>query len=301
MSEHHHHDHHTSNRTRLAFALAITASILIAEIVGAWWTDSLALIADAGHMAVDTAGLTMAFTAAALVLRPADNTYTWGLRRAEVISSALQAMLLGGVGIYTLIEAVRRLIAPVDVNSHGLLLLGIIGLLGNIASFAVLSGGEHNLNMKAATLEVLNDALGSVAVIVSAIVMATTGFARADAIASLIIALLILPRALHILRESGAILLEATPPGLELAAVREHILGVPGVVDVHDLHASRISSGLPVLTAHVIVADECFHDGSLPAMLSQLQECVFGHFPVSVEHSTFQFEPKGFEDLCGCE
>lgn len=291
MSDHHHHHHGSSNRTRLGIALAITGTILVAEIVGAWWTGSLALIADAGHMAVDTAGLGMALTAAALIQRPATKTYTWGLRRAEVISSALQALLLGGVGLYTIIEAVRRLLSPVEVNSQGLLIIGIVGLLGNIASFAILSGGEDNLNMKAATLEVLNDALGSVAVIVSAIVLATTGFARADAIASLLIALLILPRALHILRESGTILLESTPPGLDLDAVREHILGVEHVLDVHDLHASRIATGLPILSAHVVLEDRCFNDGHIPDILDKLQACVATHFDVSVKHATFQFEP----------
>ncbi|MEJ5928459.1 cation diffusion facilitator family transporter [Corynebacterium sp. H128] len=293
MPHNHDHSHHheSSNRTRLGIALAITGIILLAEIFGAWWTSSLALFADAGHMAVDTAGLAIAFTAASLILRPASSKHTWGLRRAEVISSALQALLLGSVGLYTIIEAVRRLITPVDVNSHGLLLIGIIGLLGNIASFIVLSGGEHNLNMKAATLEVLNDALGSVAVIISAIVVATTGFARADAIASLLIALLILPRAFHILRESGQILLESTPPGLDLEAVRTHILETEHVLDVHDLHASRISSGLPVLTAHITLEDSCFNDGHIPDILDKLQECVATHFDVAIEHSTFQFEP----------
>lgn len=305
MSDHHHHNHHLhdhshTNRTRLGIALAITATILLAELVGAWWTGSLALIADAGHMLVDTAGLTMAFTAAALMQRPTTDTYTWGLRRAEVISSALQALLLAGVGIYTLVEAIRRLITPVAVESHGLLLIGVLGLLGNIAAFVVLSGGEHNLNMKAATLEVMNDALGSVAVIVSALVLTFTGFDRADAIASLLIALLIIPRALYVLRESGTILLESTPPGLDLGQVRSHILTVPGVMGVHDVHASRISSGLPVLTAHVVLNDECFHNGAIPQILAQLRGCVAGHFAVSVEHSTFQFETAGFENHCGC-
>lgn len=298
MHEHAHHHHESSNRTRLAIALAITGTILIAEIIGAWLTSSLALIADAGHMAVDTAGLAMAFTAAVLIMRPATSTFTWGLRRAEVISSALQALLLGGVGLYTVVEAVRRLITPVAVEPHGLLIIGIIGLLGNIASFWILSGGEHNLNMKAATLEVLNDALGSVAVIISALVVSLTGFQRADAIASLLIAVLILPRALYILKESGTILLESTPPGLNLDDVRAHALSVPGVLAVHDLHASRISSGLPVLTAHIVLRDDCFHNGSIPDILSRLQTCVAEHFDVSVEHSTFQFEPAGFQDHC---
>lgn len=291
MSGHHHH-HTATNHTRIGIALTITGSILIAELIGAWWTHSLALVVDAGHMAVDTSGLLLAFTAASVALRPATATYTWGFRRAEVISSAVQSLLLAGVGCYALVEAIRRLISPVVVHPEGLLLFGVVGLVGNIVSFLVLSGGHGNdLNMKAATLEVLNDALGSVAVIISAIVIATTGFTRADAIVSLLIALLILPRALHILREAGAILMESVPPGLSLEDVRAHILSVPEVLDVHDLHATRISSGLPVLTAHVVLTERSFHNGHAPIILDKLQRCVGSHFPVAIEHSTFQFEP----------
>lgn len=294
------HDHHhtSDSRVRLGWALGITATILIAEIIGAWWTSSLALVVDAGHMLVDTSGLFMAFIAATLAHRPADQRYTWGFRRAEVISAALQSLLLAGVGAYAVIEAVRRIITPVAVASDGLLVLGVVGLLGNLISFAILSGADHHsLNLRAATLEVLGDALGSIAVIISAIVIATTGFTRADAIATLLIAALILPRALHILRESATILMESTPPGLKLSNVRSHILDLPDVLEVHDLHASRIVDGLPVLTAHVTLADACFHDGRVPGILRELQECVASHFDVSIEHSTFQLEPAGHECL----
>lgn len=304
-----HHAPASSHRWRLGVALAITLTILGAEILGAWWTGSLALIVDAGHMAMDATGLIMAFVAASLALRPATPTLTWGFRRAEVISSGLQALFLSAVGIYAIVEAITRLITPPEVKPAGLLLFGVIGLSGNLASLWILGGHGHhdqhghhghehdhqhtNLNMRAATLEVLNDALGSVAVIISAVILATTGFTRADSIASLVIATLILPRAWIILREAGRILLEAAPVQLDLGAVREHILAHPQVCDVHDLHASQISSELPVLTAHVIVHDEAFTDGSLPRLLAQLQECVATHFDVSVQHSTFQLEPAG--------
>jgi cobalt-zinc-cadmium efflux system protein len=145
--------------------------------------------------------------------------------------------------------------------------------------------------MRAALLEVVNDALGSVAVLAAAAVIAVTGWQQADAVASLVIVALIVPRTLRLLRETVSVLLESTPPGLDLAAVRTHLLALPHVLEVHDLHASQITSGLPVLSAHVVVEDSCFLDGHAPQVLDQLQACLAGHFPVSVEHSTFQLEP----------
>jgi cobalt-zinc-cadmium efflux system protein len=162
-----------------------------------------------------------------------------------------------------------------------------------VALLVLSSGRTANLNMRAAFLEVVNDALGSVAVIVSAIVIATTGWTRIDAIAGMLIATLIVPRAVIVLRESGHILLESTPKGLNLDDVRAHLLAVEHVREVHDLHASTIATGLPVLTAHVVLDNECFTDGHAAEMLAHLQDCVAAHFEVSVEHSTFQLEPPG--------
>ena len=145
--------------------------------------------------------------------------------------------------------------------------------------------------MRAAFLEVVNDALGSVAVIASALVIQYTGWTQADALAGMLISILILPRTLAILRQAGSVLLETVPQGLQLDDVRSHLLELPHVTDVHDLHASLIGTGLPVLTAHVVVHDQCFHDGQTDDLLDRLQDCVRQHFPVSVEHSTFQLEP----------
>jgi cobalt-zinc-cadmium efflux system protein len=181
------------------------------------------------------------------------------------------------------------LIEPPEVAAGAMVAFGVIGLLGNLIGVAVLAGVRSaNLNMRAAFLEVLNDALGSLAVLVAALVIALTGWTRADALASLLIGALIIPRTLNILRESIDVLLESTPRGLELGEVRQHLLEVPRVRSVHDLHASQVATGLPVLTAHVVVADSCFRDGNLPALLDELQRCLAGHF--DVEHSTFQFE-----------
>ncbi|UPK74934.1 cation diffusion facilitator family transporter [Nocardioidaceae bacterium SCSIO 66511] len=280
-----------SHRRRLAIVLAITVSIMVAEAIGAFITGSLALLADAGHALTDAAGLAMALTAAHLAGRPPNRKRTWGFLRAETIAAAVQALLLLAVGVYVFFEGIRRLFEPAEIESTGVIVFGVIGLIGNTIGIAMLATARgHNLNLRAAFLEVVNDTLGSVAVIASAVIIATTGWNRADAIVSLLIGLLILPRTIVLLRDSGRVLLESTPTNLDLDDVRRHLLAVPHVHDVHDLHATQIATGVPTLTAHVVVDESCFHDGHLPMMLDDLQACVAEHFPVSVEHSTFQFE-----------
>ena len=279
------------HRGRLAAVLGLTLTVLVVEVVGAWISGSLALLADAAHMLTDVAGLTLGLVAAILMRRPATDARTWGYRRAEVLGAAAQAAVLIAVGIFVLIEAVRRLINPPDVTSGAMLVFGAIGLAANIIGILVLLGGRRaNLNMRAAFLEVLNDALGSVAVLVAAAVIALTGWLRADAVASLVIGLLIIPRTFKLLRETVDVLLESTPKNLDLSEVRERLLALPHVHDVHDLHASLVATGLPVLTAHVVVDDTCFHDGHLGPMLDELQRCVSADF--NVEHSTIQFEAR---------
>jgi cobalt-zinc-cadmium efflux system protein len=187
---------------------------------------------------------------------------------------------------------VRRLVEPPQVASTAMIVFGAVGLAGNLISILVLTRiSAGNLNTRAARLEVVNDALGSVAVLLAAAVIALTGWHRADAVVSLLIGALILPRTWKLLHETVDVLMEATPKDVDLADVRRHLLDVAHVHAIHDLHASTIASQLPVLTAHVVVDDSCFHDGHLPRLLDQLQQCLAGHF--DVEHSTFQFEPAG--------
>ena len=172
-----------------------------------------------------------------------------------------------------------------------MLIFGVVGLVANVIGIVVLATGRNaNFNMRAAFLEVLNDALGSLGVIVAAIVIWLTGFYQADALAGLFIAVLIVPRAVRLMKQTTAVLMEFTPDGLDLDAMREHILSVDGVVEVHDVHASMVATGLPVVTAHVVVADSCFRDGSAVTILDRIRSCVASHFEVSVEHSTFQLE-----------
>ncbi len=294
MSGHHPHEHAAGrdDRRRLALVLTITTTVLVVEVVGAAVSGSLALLADAGHMLTDAAGLLIALIAATLALRPATATRTWGYRRAEVLAATLQAAVLLAVGGFVLVEGVRRLLAPPEVATTAMVVFGIVGLVGNATSMIVLTrAAGSNLNTRAALLEVVNDALGSLAVLIAAAVIALTGWLRADAVVSILIGLLILPRTLRLLRETVGVLLEAAPRGLDLLEVRDHLLRLPHVHGVHDLHATQIATGLPVVTAHVVLDDSCFTDGHAPQLLDQLQTCLAGHFPVSVEHSTFQLEP----------
>lgn len=284
-----------AHRGRLAIVLAITVGVLVVEVVGAIISGSLALLADAGHMLTDVAGLSLALGAAVLVQRPPTPQRTWGLHRAEVLAAAGQAAVLLAVGVYVIVEGIRRLTEPPEIGSTSMLAFGVIGLAGNaIAIMLLVRSRGLNLNMRAAFLEVVADALGSVAVIAAALVIALTGWQRADAVVSLLIGALILPRTWLLLRETVDVLMEATPKGLDLGEVREHILSVDHVHDVHDLHASQVTTGLPVLTAHVVVDDGCFAEGHVPRLLDDLQRCLAGHF--DVEHSTFQFEPTGHAD-----
>lgn len=296
----HGHDHGASagqHRGALLTALAITTAVLVTGVVGAALTGSLALLADAGHALTDAGGLLVAVVAATLALRPATARRTWGLRRAEVLGATLQAAVLLAVGLVVVVEGVRRLVDPPPVLTGGMVVYGVVGLVGNLAAFAVLRrAGAGSLNLRAATLEVAVDGIGSLGVLLAALVIATTGWVQADAVVSLLIGALIVPRTVLLLRETVDVLLESTPRGLDLDEVRDHLLRLPHVLGVHDLHATSVASDLPVLTAHVVLDESCFNDGHAPAMLDDLQRCASQHFPVRVVHSTFQLESAAHAD-----
>ena len=292
----------SAHRRQLLTTLALTGSVFVAEVVGALVTRSLALLVDAGHMMTDMAVLIASTVTAVLMERRPTNRRTWGWSRLEVITAAGGALVLLAVGIYAIVEAVLRLWSPGrdQVHQQGLLLFfGLLGLAANVGSILVLaSGHKDNLNMRAAFLEVVNDALGSVAVLVSAVVMMITGWAGFDAVAGGLIALLMIPRAIKLLASSVSVLLEETPADLDMAKVRKHLEGVPGVLEVHDLHANSVSTGLPQLTAHVVVRQGTTAVES-ERILTSMQRCLRDHFPVSVEHTTFQIEPQGHRDNSG--
>lgn len=278
-------------RIRLGIAFGLTAMIVVAQLIGSVITGSLALLTDTAHAVTDASGLLVALIAATLMRRPSTSKRTWGFRRIEVIAALGQATLLLAVGVYATVEGIRRLFEPPEIPGSELLVFGVIGLVVNIAAILVLSSSRGaNFNMRAAFLEVLNDALGSLGVIVAAIVIWTTGFQQADAIAGLFIAALIAPRALMLMKETAGVLMEFTPKGLDLDDVRRHILELEHVESVHDLHASTVATGLPTISAHVVVDDGCFTDGNAARVLQDIQLCVAEHFPVAVHHSTFQIE-----------
>ncbi|WP_370422650.1 cation diffusion facilitator family transporter [Streptomyces sp. QH1-20] len=279
-------------RGRLRIALGITLTVLVAEIIGAALTGSLALLADAGHMATDAVGVSMALVAIHFANRPASARRTYGYARAEILAALLNCLLLLGVGGYILFEAIDRLINPTDVPGGMTVVFGLIGMVANVISLALLMRGQkESLNVRGAFLEVLSDALGSLAVVVSALVIMATGWTQADPIASLVIGLMIVPRTLKLLREALDILLEAAPKDVDMDEVRAHIMALPGVMDLHDLHVWTITSGMPVLSAHVVVDQSALETGGHEKMLHDLQGCLGEHF--DVEHCTFQLEPSG--------
>ncbi len=297
MGAQHGHSHATANtgRGRLAIALGLALVALVVELVGAAVTGSLALLADAGHVLTDAVGLVLALVAATVATRPAGARATFGWRRSEVLAASANAVLLMGIVLFVVIEAVQRLREPSDITPGPLLVAAGIGLVVNAVSLVVLSTGQHQtINVRGARLEVLGDLLGSVAVVVAGIVIALTGWAYADPIASLLIAAMIAPRAWWLLRDALDVLLEAVPRSIDLEDVRSHVRSVEGVIDVHDVHAWSITEGLPVLTAHVVVDDEVLHRADSAQLLDALQQCLADHF--DVEHSTFQIEPASHRD-----
>jgi cobalt-zinc-cadmium efflux system protein len=290
----HGHDHGggtiaAGRRGRLALVLGLTLAVLVAEVIGAAVSGSLALLADAGHMATDALGIGLALGAVTLAQRPPRGRRTFGWQRLEILAAVANGLLLLAVCAFVVYEAVRRIGDPPQIGSGVMLAVALAGLVVNLIGLALLhSGRRESLNVRGAYLEVLGDALGSVAVIVAAVVIVTTGWTPADTVASLAVAVLVLPRAWHLLREALDVLLEAAPRGVDLGEVRAHIQAVDGVVDVHDLHAWTITSGMPVLSAHVVVRDDVLDAGHGGRVLDALCTCLSGHF--DVEHCTFQLE-----------
>jgi cobalt-zinc-cadmium efflux system protein len=279
----------TVHRGRLAVVFGITLTILLAEVAGGLLGHSVVLLADAGHMAADAAGIGLSLLAIAWASRPPTAQRSFGYQRAEILAAVVNAVVLFGLGAVLLAEGVVRLFHPGQPEPRIMAVFGLVAVLGNgISLLALRRGQAESLNVRGAYLEVLSDLLGAAAVLVAAAVIAFTGFDRADPLASLLISALIIPRTARLLKDAVDVLLEATPKGVDLDEVRQHILDTEGVVSCHDLHAWTITSGVPVLSAHVVVDDALWADGTAPAVLDRLAQCLHGHF--DVEHSTFQLE-----------
>lgn len=266
--------------------------MLVVQIVGAVLTGSLALLADAGHMFTDAAALIVALIASTVAARPPTERRTYGYQRAEVFGALTNAVILIVLAVVVGVEGVRRLLEPAEAEVQGglMLVVAVVGLVANAVALWLLSAAQkRSMNVRGAYLEVLGDLIGSAAVIIAAIIIITTGWMPADAIASLAIAVLIIPRAFGLLREVFSVLAESAPSDTHVSEIREHILRTEGVVDAHDIHVWQLTRGAPVFTAHVVVATSVFEEGRSAALLEELQGCLAAHF--DVEHSTFQLEP----------
>lgn len=281
-----------ANRRYLVVALALLVAFMIAEVAVALVAGSLALLSDAGHMLSDVGAIGACLWAMRLAARPAGGAWTFGWKRAEILSAAgngITLLVVGGIVAY---EAVRRLIDPPPVEGGPVLVVALVGVGVNIlAAWVLAKANRSSLNVEGAYQHLLTDLYGFIGTVIAGVVILTTGYSRADAIASLVVVALMLKAAWGLIRDSGLVLLEVAPVGIDLAEVRTHLMENEHVQDVHDLHVWTVTSNLPTLSAHVVIDDGCFGDGHAPRILDELQGCLVGHF--DVEHSTFQLEPAG--------
>jgi cobalt-zinc-cadmium efflux system protein len=297
----HHHpgDDHAIDRDAdaryLAIALGLILAFMVGEVVVAIFSHSLALLADAGHMLTDAGAIALSLYTVRLLRRPASNAMTFGWRRAEILSAAFNGFTLLAVGVAILIEAVRRLVHPAAVHGVSLLVVAAVGVVVNLAATLVIKrASQGRLDIAGAVAHLVTDVWAFAGTFVAGLVIVVTGFDRADPIASILVVGIMARAGWPLLRSAGRILLEGTPEGVDLDVVRDHLLELPHVQAVHDLHAWVVASDLPAVSAHVVVSDETFADGGAPRVLDQLQACLAGHF--DVEHSTFQLEIAGHAD-----
>ena len=279
------------HRKPLIIAFGLTAAYMLVELVTGLVTGSLALLSDAAHMGTDVLGLGMALAAITLAQREAPAQRTYGTYRLEVLAALANGLLLFGVAGYVLYEAWQRFASPPDVPGLPMLAVAAVGLIVNLISFRLLAAGsKESLNLKGAYLEVFADMLGSVGVIVAAVIIFTTGWRYADPLIGAGIGLFILPRTWKLTAQAVRILMEVAPPGLDVDQVRARILTLPGVADVHDLHIWTVTSGIETATGHVVLAD----DAELHSVLDRVTALLAEEYHVT--HATIQCEPGNHEE-----
>jgi cobalt-zinc-cadmium efflux system protein len=284
-----------ADRLYLSVALGLIVAFMVVEVAVALLSGSLALLADAGHMLIDAGAIGGSIWAVHLARRPASKTWSFGLKRAEILAAAVNGVTLLVVGVLVLVEAVDRLIHPVAVRGGAMVAVAVVGVAVNACATWVLSrANRRSLNVEGAFQHIVTDLYSFIGTAIAGTVIITTGWDRADPIASLFVVALVLKAAWGLLRAAGRILLEGTPEAVDLDTVRQHLGELPEVLAVHDLHAWTLTSDLPALTAHVVITDLCFRDGSAPRVLDHLQDCLANHF--DVEHSTFQLEAATHAD-----
>jgi len=280
------------HRRRLVLVLCLTLSVVVVQAIGAIVSRSLSLLADTAHMLTDATGVAIALLAILIASRPADSKRTFGYLRVEVLAALANGIVLSVIALIIFVEAIGRFGTQVEVATTPMLVAAIIGALANLVSLLILRGAQkESLNVRGAYLEVLGDLLGSAAVIIAAIIIMLTDWFWVDQVASILIALMILPRAYSLLRDVVNVLLEAAPAGLDLDEVRTHMLTVPGVLAVHDVHAWTITSGVPAFSAHIVITEDARMNYRSHAILDELKACLREHF--GTDHSTLQLEPEG--------
>lgn len=274
----------------LAVAIGLIGVFMAGEVAAGLVGGSLALLADAGHMLTDLGALGASIWAIRLAGRPASGAWTYGLKRAEILSAAVNGMTLVAIGLVIAVEAVRRLVAPPPVAGGLVLGVALVGAAVNVAATLVLARANRTrLNVRGAYTHIVTDLYAFIGTAAAGLVIVVTGWRRADPVASLLVVALMGRAAWGLLRDAGRVLLQAAPDDVDLAEVCAHLVGVEHVLDVHDLHAWTVTSGSPTLSAHVVVEEHCFGTGHAPQILDALQACLVGHFDVS--HATFQLEP----------
>lgn len=279
------------HRKPLVIALILTATYMVVEFIVGFSVNSLALISDAAHMGTDVLGLSMALAAITLASRKAATQRTYGLYRLEVLAALANGLLLFGVAGYVLYEAIQRFSDPPEVQGLPLFLVASVGLVVNLISFRLLmAGSKESLNLKGAYLEVLADLLGSVGVIIAAIILYTTGWQYADPIIGVGIGLFILPRTWKLTQQALRILMEVAPPNIDIDQVQVEILRLPGVSKVHDLHVWTITSGIESASGHIVIEDDSDYRTVLKTVLALLHE------KYGISHATIQCEPRGFNE-----
>jgi cobalt-zinc-cadmium efflux system protein len=278
-----------TDRRALTVALALLCGFMVFEVGAAVVSNSLVLLADAGHMLVDVGAIAGSLVAIHLAARPETQSHTYGMKRAEILAAAGNAIALLIVSALVTWDAVVRLLHPSAVDGAVLIVVAGVGVGVNVAATVTMArANRRSLNVEGAYRHVLTDLYGFAGTLVAGVVIVLWGFDRADAVASLLVVVLMLKAAVELLRPALHILLEATPEDIDLDEVRCHLLELPEVQSVHDLHAWTLTSSLPILTAHVVVTDQCLNTGDAGRVLDHLQQCLSGHF--DVEHSTLQFE-----------
>jgi cobalt-zinc-cadmium efflux system protein len=296
--DHANHGHGMSanaDRRYLSIALGLIIGFMVVEVVVAIVSGSLALLADAGHMLADAGAIGGSIWALRLAQRPHSKTWSYGLKRAEILAAAANGVTLLIVGALVLFEAMRRLIHPLPVEGLPLVVVAALGVAVNVvATWVLAKANRSSLNVEGAFQHILTDLYGFIATAAAGVIVITTGWRRADPVASVLVVVLVLRASWGLLRASGHVLLEGTPEDVDLDEVRSHLAELPEVLAVHDLHAWTLTSALPALTAHVVVTDACLCDGTGPVVLDRLQHCVANHF--DVEHSTFQLEAASHAD-----